>query len=104
MDDSDGSPILENGEVLEGSVASAAAGGSVAHRSYGSTVAKQRQPMESKTPGSARKVQESDERWPALINAQNLSYTLKVNEVGCKVWSGLEHLGTEYLGQPLVAC
>ena len=57
MDDSDGSPILENGEVLEWSVASAAAGGSGAHRSYGSTVAKQRQPMESKTPGSARKVQ-----------------------------------------------
>ena len=56
-------------------------------RSYGSTVAKLVQPMESKTPGSARKAQESDERWPALTNAQNLSYTLKVNEV--KVWSGL---------------
>ena len=90
MDD----PISENGEVLEGSVASAAAGGSGAHRSYGSTVAKLVQPMESKTPGSARNAQESDERWPAL-NAQNLSYTLKVNEV--KVWSGLKHLGAEYL-------
>ena len=48
--------------------------------------------MESKTPGSARNVQEIDERWPALTNAQNLSYTLKVNEVGYKVWSGLRHL------------
>ena len=65
-------------------------GGSGAHRSYGSTVAKLVQPMESKTPGSARKVQESDERWPALTNAQNLSYTLKVNEVGYKVWSTWE--------------
>ena len=95
MDD----PISENGEVLEGSVASAAAGGSGAHRSYGSTVAKLVQPKESKTPGSARNAQESDERWPALTNAQNLSYTLKVNEV--KVWSGLKHLGAEYLGPPL---
>ena len=67
--------ISENGEVLEGSFASAAAGG----RRYGSTVAKLVQPMESKTPGSARNAQESDERWPALANAQNLSYTLKVN-------------------------
>ena len=99
MDDSNGSPISENGEVLEGSVASAAAGGSGAHRSYGSTVAKLVQPMESKTPGSARNAQESDERWLALTNAQNLSYTLKVNEV--KVWSGLKHLGAEYLGRPL---
>ena len=98
MDDSNGSPISENGEVLEGSVASAAAGGSGAHRSYGSTVAKLVQPMESKTPGSARSAQESDERWPALTNAQNLSYTLKVNEV--KVWSGFKHLGAEYLGPP----
>ena len=65
--------------MLEGSVASAAAGGSGAHRRYGSTVAKLVQPMESKTPGSARNAQESDERWPALANAQNLSYTLKVN-------------------------
>ena len=73
MDDSNGSPISENGEVLEESVASAAAGGSGAHRSYGSTVAKLVQPMESKTPGSARNAQESDERWPALTNAQNLS-------------------------------
>ena len=84
MDDPDASLISES-EVLEGSVASAAAGGSGA-RSYGSTVAK---------------LQESDERWPALTNAQNLSYTLKVNEV--KVWSGLKHLGAEYLGKPLVA-
>ena len=99
MDDSNGSPISEKSEVLEGSVASAAAGGSGAHRSYGSTVAKLAQPMESKTPGSARNAQESDERWPALTNAQNLSYTLKVNEV--KVWSGLKHLGAEYLGPPL---
>ena len=99
MDDSDGSPISENDEVLEGSVASAAAGGSGAHKSYGSTVAKLVQPMESKTPGSARNAQESDERWPAPTNAQNLSYTLKVNEV--KVWSGLKHLGAEYLGPPL---
>ena len=69
--------------------------------------AKQRQPMESRTPGSARKVQKSDERWLPLTNAQNLSYTLKVNEfttieVGYRVWSGLKHLGTEYLDQPLV--
>ena len=99
MDDSDGSPISENDEVLEGSVASAAAGGSGAHKSYGSTVAKLVQPMESKTPGSARNAQESDERWPAPTNAQNLSYTLKVNEV--KAWSGLKHLGAEYLGPPL---
>ena len=97
MEDPDASPTSES-EVLEGSVASAAAGGSGA-RSYGSTVAKQRKPMESKTPGSARNAQESDERWPALTNAQNLSYTLKVNEV--KVWSGLKHLGAEYLGPPL---
>ena len=80
MDDSDASPISES-EVLEGSVASAAGGGSGAYRSYGSTVAKQRQPMESKTPGSARKVQESDEPWPAH-----------------KVWE----LSTS-VGQPLVA-
>ena len=98
MDDLDASPISES-EVLEGSVASAAAGGSGACRSYGSTVAKLVQPMESKTPGSARNAQESDERWPALTNAQNLSCTLKVNEV--KVWSGLKHLGAEYLGPPL---
>ena len=95
MDDPDASPISES-EVLEGSVASAAAGGSGA-RSNGSTVAKPVQPMESKTLGSARNAQESDERWPALTNAQNLSYTLKMNEV--KVWSG--HL--EVLSQPLVA-
>ena len=99
MDDPDASLISER-EVLEGSVASAAAGGSGA-RSYGSTAAKLVQPVESKTPGSARNAQESDERWPALTNAQNLSYTLKVKEV--KVSSGLMHLGAEYLGQPLVA-
>ena len=52
MDDPDASLISES-EVLEESVASAAAGGSGA-RSYGSTVAKLVQPMESKTPGSAR--------------------------------------------------
>ena len=50
--------------------------------------------------GGARKVQKSDERWPALTNAQNLSYRLKVNKfaglttTGYKVcmwmlWTGL---------------
>ena len=59
------------------------------------------QPMGSKTPGSARNAQESDERWHTLTNARNLSYTLKVNEV--KVWSGLKHLGAEYFGPPFAS-
>ena len=50
----------------EESVSSTVAGGGEAHKGYGSTAAKQGQLMESKTSGSARKVQKSDERWPAL--------------------------------------
>ena len=72
---------MDDPEVPEGSVASAAAGGSGA-RSYGSS--------ESKTPGSARNAQERETSAGLRSqNAQNLSYTLKVN--GVKVWSGLKH-------------
>ena len=52
--------------MSEGSVSSAVAGGGGARKGYGSTAAKQRQLMVSTTPGSARKVQKRDERWPAL--------------------------------------
>ena len=51
--------------MSEGSVSSAVAGGGGAREGYGSTAAKQRQLMEGRTPGSARKVQKRDERWPA---------------------------------------
>ena len=50
------------------SVSSTVAGGGGAHKGYGSTAAKQRQLMERKTTGSARRVQESDERWPAITS------------------------------------
>ena len=72
MDDSDGSPISENGEVLEGSVASAAAG-------------RKRSPQKLRIHGCETSAADGkqdpwlcqegsgDERWLALTNAQNLS-------------------------------
>jgi len=52
--------------MSEGSVSSTVAGGGGANKGHCSTAAKQRQLMEGRTSGSARKVQKSDERWPAL--------------------------------------
>ena len=49
--------------MSEASVSSTVAG---AHIGYGYTAAKERQLMERKTSGSARKVQKGDERWTAL--------------------------------------
>ena len=52
--------------MSERSVSSTVAGGCGTYKGHGSTAAKQRQLMEDKTSGSAKKVQKSDERWPAL--------------------------------------
>ena len=51
---------------MELKVSSTVAGGGGANKGHGSTAAKQRQLMEGRTSGGARKVQKSDERWPAL--------------------------------------
>ena len=95
--------------MSEGSVSSTVAGGGGAHKGYGSTAAKQRQLMESRTP-CAGKVPKMDERWPAPVvplvdHAQNLFCRSKVNEfegLTTNLWSGLTHVGTHgYVDEPL---
>ena len=79
--DSDVSPVSES-DVLEGSVSSIVAGGGGAHKGYGSTAATQRQLMERRTTGSARRVLKSDERWPAITSGRVAKETCRAISMG----------------------
>ena len=89
MDKSDASPISENGEVLEESVASASASGSGAHRSYGSTVdmkpenlRKRARPLEKTRGGERHRFQDKKGR--------SVGASPEATEIGTEAMRGVQ--------------